>query len=169
MADANKLIPFILKWEGGFVKDPLDRGGATNKGITLNTFRYFLGERNSEYELKNMNERQWEYIFREGYWNPFKGGYINNQSIADICVDWAWASGTKTAIKKVQAILGVDIDGVVGMYTIKAINSADQRDLFRRIKQSRILFVESIVKRNPSQKRFLNGWINRINSITFRV
>ena len=29
----DKLAPFILKWEGGFVNDPLDLGGATNKGV----------------------------------------------------------------------------------------------------------------------------------------
>ena len=29
MADVRKLAPFILKWEGGFVNDPDDLGGAT--------------------------------------------------------------------------------------------------------------------------------------------
>ena len=28
MAKAELLKPFILHWEGGFVDDPLDRGGA---------------------------------------------------------------------------------------------------------------------------------------------
>ena len=37
MANAKRLQPFILRWEGGFVNDPLDRGGATNKGITIGT------------------------------------------------------------------------------------------------------------------------------------
>ena len=41
MANAKLLQPFILRWEGGFVNDPLDRGGATNKGITIGTFRQF--------------------------------------------------------------------------------------------------------------------------------
>jgi lysozyme family protein len=27
-------LPFILRWEGGFVDDPDDRGGRTNKGVT---------------------------------------------------------------------------------------------------------------------------------------
>lgn len=37
MANINKLKPFILKWEGGFVDDPADLGGATNKGVTIGT------------------------------------------------------------------------------------------------------------------------------------
>lgn len=32
MTDIRKLAPFILKWEGGFVDDPDDLGGATNMG-----------------------------------------------------------------------------------------------------------------------------------------
>ena len=35
MAEIKKLAPWILKWEGNFVNDPLDRGGATNKGVTI--------------------------------------------------------------------------------------------------------------------------------------
>jgi lysozyme family protein len=37
MADVDKLLPFILKWEGRFVDDPADKGGATNMGVTLKT------------------------------------------------------------------------------------------------------------------------------------
>lgn len=38
MANSSKLVPFILQWEGGFVNDPDDLGGATNKGITIGAF-----------------------------------------------------------------------------------------------------------------------------------
>ena len=33
MANVNQLAPFILKWEGGFVNDPADLGGATNMDV----------------------------------------------------------------------------------------------------------------------------------------
>ena len=39
MADVDKLLPFILKWEGGFANDPADAGGATNKGVTIATWK----------------------------------------------------------------------------------------------------------------------------------
>ena len=35
MAEIKKLAPWILKWEGNLVNDPLDRGGATKKGVTI--------------------------------------------------------------------------------------------------------------------------------------
>jgi lysozyme family protein len=39
MADLDTFFPFILKWEGGFVDNPADAGGATNMGVTLGTWR----------------------------------------------------------------------------------------------------------------------------------
>lgn len=167
MAKAELLKPFILKWEGGFVDDPLDRGGATNKGITIGTFRNFYGKDATVEQLKHITDEQWLHIFKSGYWDKWKADDIENQSIADIVVDWAWASGTVTSIKQVQKILGVAVDGIVGNDTLTAINTADQRILFDKIHSKRIEFVENIVKRNPSQARFLKGWKNRINSLTF--
>lgn len=41
MADVRKLKPFILKWKGGFVNDPADLGGATNKGVTIDTYKEY--------------------------------------------------------------------------------------------------------------------------------
>jgi lysozyme family protein len=167
MAKAELLKPFILRWEGGFVDDPLDRGGATNKGITIGTFRNFYGKDATVEQLKNITDEQWLHIFKSGYWDKWKADDIKNQSIADIVVDWAWASGTITSIKQVQKILGVAVDGIVGNDTLTAINIAVQRSLFVKIHSRRIEFVENIVKRDPSQTRFLKGWKNRINSLTF--
>lgn len=167
MADAKKLIPFILRWEGGFVDDPLDRGGATNKGITIGTFRHFFGAAATVAQLKNISDAQWLRIFRAGYWDPWRADEIVNQSIADIVVDWAWASGTKTSIRQVQKLLGVTADGVVGPVTLAAIAAAPPRELFDKIHSARVAFVDDIVRRNPSQKRFEKGWKNRINALRF--
>lgn len=169
MADAKKLIPFILKWEGGFSNHPNDRGGATNKGITIATFRHFMGKDATVEQLKAITDNQWERIFVQGYWSPFKADEIDNQSIANICVDWAWGSGTITAIKQVQRLLGVDDDGIVGRITLSAINNANPKKLFDKIKSARLSFVEAIVRRDPTQKVFIRGWRNRINSIAFSV
>ena len=167
MANATLLMPFILRWEGGFVNDPDDSGGATNKGVTIGTFRQFYGKDKTIEDLKNITDEQWLTIFKNGYWNPWKADNINNQSIANICVDWAWASGTKTSIKQVQKILNVSIDGIVGPKTLAAINESNQKELFDKIYNARIEFINNIVKRKPSQKKFLKGWTNRINDFKF--
>lgn len=166
MADARKLTPFILKWEGGFANHPLDKGGATNKGITINTFRSFYPDATVE-DLKKMTDEQWENIFRAGYWDVWQGDKIRHQSVANIVVDWAWASGTRTSIKQVQNILGVKADGIVGPKTLGALNNTNQQELFNDIKAARYRFIEAIIARDPSQAVFRKGWQNRINDIHF--
>ena len=49
MERIEKLKSFILSWEGGFVNDPRDPGGATNKGITIATFRSVFGKDKDNY------------------------------------------------------------------------------------------------------------------------
>ena len=38
----KKALKFVLKWEGGYVNNPNDKGGATNKGITQYTYNNWL-------------------------------------------------------------------------------------------------------------------------------
>lgn len=167
MANARLLMPFILKWEGGFGMHPNDRGGATCKGITIGTYRQFVGRKATVEELMGMTDSQWERIFMQGFWNPFNGDMIMSQPVANMCVDWAWTSGTRTAIRQVQRLVGVAADGVAGPVTLAAINDADSRLLFGRIRAARLEFVEAIVRRNSSQRVFLKGWRNRILAIKY--
>lgn len=168
MAEAQKLVPFILRWEGGFVNDPDDSGGATMKGVTLATFRKFYGANKTIDDLKRITEAQWLHIFKTGYWDVFRGDDIDNQSVANMCVDWLYNSGT-VAIKRVQKIVGVADDGIVGDKTIAAINARPVGPLFEQIKAARIAFVETIARNNPSQRKFLQGWLNRINSFRYEA
>lgn len=166
MAKAEKLIPKILRWEGGFVNDPDDAGGATNKGVTIATFRKFYGKDATIEQLKRITDEQWLHIFKVGYWDKFKADDINDQSVANICVDWLYNSGI-VAIKRVQKIVGVVDDGIVGPKTIGAINAKDAEPLFFQIRAARIAFVETIVRNKPSQRKFLQGWKNRILSYNY--
>ena len=167
MADYTKLVPFIKKWEGGFGNHPKDKGGATNKGVTLATYRMVYGKNKTVDDLKNMTDKEWEHIFKVFFWNKWKADEIKNQSIANILVDWVWMSGLGT-IKKIQSLFGLTADGIVGNKTISYINSHDQEEVFNKIWNRRKSFYESLVNNNPSQKVFLKGWMNRLNTFKFQ-
>lgn len=167
MADKNKLIPIIKRWEGGYSDNPNDRGGATNSGVTLAVYQSVYGKNKTKNDLKRMTNDQWNYIFTKLYWNKWKADEINNQSIANILVDWVWMSGLGT-IKKIQSLFGLTSDGIVGNKTISYINSHDQEEVFNKIWNRRKSFYESLVKNNPSQKVFLKGWMNRLNTYKFQ-
>lgn len=159
MADYKKLIPFIKKSEGGFVNDPLDRGGATNMGITINTYRTVYGSKKTVEDLKHITEQEWEYVFKHIFWDRCRADEIKSQGVANNMVDWVWGSGVN-GIKGVQRLVGVKADGIVGSNTLAAINAAGE-SLFPRITQARIIYYNAIVSRRPNQKRYVNGWICR--------
>lgn len=169
MADIDKVIPIILKHEGGYVNHPLDKGSCTNKGVTIATYRYHFGKNKTCNDLKKITNEQWKYIFKNGYWDRIQGDLINNQSIANFLVDWFYNSGVY-AIKFTQRILGVKDDGIVGNKTIAAINGyKTQKNLFERLWSRRKKQYEDIVNKNQSQQVFYNGWMRRLMSFKFEA
>lgn len=162
MADCRILAPFFLSWEGGYVNHPSDPGGHTNMGVTLSTFRQFMGKDKGVAHLKAMTHEQWMHIFKTGYWDRWRADQIESQSVANLLVDWVWASGAP-GIKKVQELLGVTADGIVGPKTLAALNSQPRDIIFQRIWNRRKAFIESLKNYNV----FGQGWINRLNSIKF--
>jgi len=171
MADITKLSPIILKWEGGFCNDPKDKGGATNMGVTIATWKAQGYDKDKDKDidvndLKLLTKADFEFMLKK-YWDKWKADNINNQSVANILVDWAWGSG-KWGIIIPQRILKVQDDGIVGQQTLSVLNNVNQKGLFDRIFEERQKFLNGIVKNNPSQKRFIKGWLNRLNDFKFQ-
>lgn len=176
MANVKILAPFILSFEGGFVKDPRDRGGATNRGVTLRTWQAYGYDKNSdgridEKDIRLISDRDAvDRILKPHFWDPWQADNpAFDQSLANILVDWGWASGVRTAVRQLQKLLGLKKDGIVGPKTLAAITAADPADLFSRIASARAAYIESLCKANPSQICFRNGWLRRLGSIHYRA
>lgn len=190
MAKVELLLPKILKWEGGFVNDPADSGGATNKGVTLDTYKHYCKLHKLKpptvADLKAITDDTVLAILKEFFWDKMRADEINNQSIANLCVNTLWGSGTGY-IKTIQSVLCVKQDGVVGPKTLAAINgNPNQKTLFDKLWKRRKKFFEDIVASNVAayerkigrkaterellthtKKRFLKGWLNRLNDFQF--
>lgn len=166
MADINKLSPKIAKWEGGFVNDPLDSGGATNMGITIATWKSQGYDKDGDgdidvNDLKLLDYKDFNVILRK-YWNRWRADEIKDQKLAEILVDWVWGSG-KYGITIPQQMLGVVPDGIVGPKTLSALNSQNPEEFHKKIWNRRKEYLFNLVKARPKDQKFLKGWLNRLN------
>lgn len=189
MANVDSLLPYILKFEGGFVNDPADAGGATNKGVTIATWRQVGYDKDGDGDidvddLKLLTDADVRNrVLKPHYWDRWKGDRIKSQGVANILVDWVWGSG-KHGIVIPQRLLGVVPDGIVGEKTLAAINAADPRQLFDTIFEARKKFLHDITNQSVAKyerkigrkateaelkkhtnKRFIKGWLNRLEAI----
>lgn len=173
MAKVSVLLPFILSWEGGFVNNKNDRGGATNKGVTLTTWKSIGYDKDKDgdidvTDLKLITDADVrDRVLKPHYWDKWKADEIKDQSIANLLVDWLWASG-KWGIIYPQQVLGVKADGVVGAKTLAAINNhPNPAVLFSKLWARRKQHFNAIAAATPSQRVFLKGWCNRLEGIAY--
>lgn len=172
MADIKILAPFILSFEGGFVNHPADPGGATNRGVTIATWRQVGYDKDGDGDIDVDDLRLITEadavgrVMKPHYWDRWKADRIGSQSLANILVDWVWGSGAQ-GIKIPQQMLGVTADGIVGEKTLAALNAQNPRIFFDRVKARRVAFIESLCARKPSLKVFRAGWLRRLEAINY--
>lgn len=177
---------YIQPFEGGYINNPLDKGGETYAGIARNFHPTWSGwayiDEQKKFGTIPTNRKfpaiqdKVDNFYLFGQWQPNNFHLIKNQDVANILFDWFINSGSNAAYTKGVETYGVDeilnrdfgfklpLDSKFDTATINAINSVDSTKLYNTIKQERIKFYNALVKNNPSQEAFLKGWLRRINT-----
>lgn len=174
MADFEKAIANVISHEGGYVWAEHDSGGETNFGITdkldglIDRMADVDGDGDGDVLIFNLSKEQAKQIYKREFWNKIQGDLINDQQVANIVFD-AFVNSGKVALKQLQQVIGVDADGSIGPKTLDTLNYASPMLVFNSFKDARIRFYKALVDRKPTQKKFLKGWINRINSFKYEL
>lgn len=169
MADFEKAIKLIFRHEGGYVNHPSDPGGETNLGVTdrldgkVDGKIDINGDGTGDVKVKDLKIDEAKKIYKRVFWDRMQGDKIHSQAIAEILFDGHVNMGSK-ALKLMQEVLNIKVDGVFGDVTINAINNSNEKILFILFKQKRIDFYIRLVEMKPTMKVFLKGWLNRIRS-----
>ncbi|MDD3488327.1 MAG: glycosyl hydrolase 108 family protein [Paludibacter sp.] len=172
MAKFNLALLKVLSHEGGYVNDPDDLGGETYKGIARNSHSSWSGwqiidksKKDKSFPVKIVNDvnlqQLVEQFYFELFWQPLKADQIQNQTSAESVFDFAVNSGLSTSVRLVQSIAGTKIDGIIGAQTLNKINSIDFGYFQAALTVAKIEYYMNIIRRRPTSKKFLLGWISR--------
>lgn len=81
-------------------------------------------------------------------------------------------AGIKTSVKLLQKAVNnvynvkISVDGMIGSTTLKYTNGAKTNEVAREFIEQRNQYYKNLVSKNPSQRKFLNGWLNRVKNTT---
>lgn len=175
MSDAvwKRAAEHVLKVEGGYVDDPADSGGATNWGISLRFVKSSGldldidgdGDIDAD-DMKKLTKKQALDVYKKSFWTSQKYDRMVHPEVAIKSFDMAVNMGPRQANKLVQRAAcdcGEKIadDGVLGPQTLASVNYISEGTMVKAIRRRQIGFYEDLVKRKPTLKKFLKGWLNR--------
>jgi lysozyme family protein len=165
MANFIKALKKTLSYEGGYANVAGDGGGETYRGIARKYHPNWPGWRIVDQKKRKHNEIIPELedevasFYKTHYWDTIRLDEVCNDAIAGFVFD-VYVNSGRSGIKMIQRAVGVQDDGIVGPKTIQAINQTDLATL----KKQREAFYRAIVANNPSQAKFLKGWLARNSS-----
>ena len=136
----KKALRFVLNREGGYSNNPNDKGGATNKGITQNTYNAYLKHNGRPTrDVRNITDAEVEDIYYSSYW---LGAGCEKMSpvFAVVCFDTAVNMGVGRVKPFLQEAQYMDVDTFI-LARIRKYNE---------------------FAKTPSQRTFLHGWLNRV-------
>ena len=162
------VLPHVFTFEGGLSMDREDRGnwttGIIGKG-ELNGTKYGISAMAfPDIDIANLTQDEAKSIYKRQYWD-LSGGDELPYGLDFSVFDFAVNSGVSRAVKELQKILGFkgkDIDGIMGMITLRAVGAvSDIVGLIEEYNNKRLSFM----KRLRVWERYKNGWTKRVHHV----
>lgn len=157
-------LKHVLIKEAGFQDDPRDRGnrlpdgraGSTNLGVTQSVWESFVGHPVSKDDMKRLNTERVSRLYKHKYWDAVHGDDLPS-GIDYLVFDFGVNAGTGRAIKLLQSVLGVTVDGAIGTKTLDAVKKVPIETLMVEYTQAKEDHYRSCVE-FPIYGR---GWLAR--------
>ncbi len=184
-SDFYKAIPYVLKHEGGLSNDKDDKGGITNFGISYSFLKNAAAKEKDimkevdlnhnnkidSYDVRYMTKKEAQDLYKKEFWDKYGYGAINYQPLATKILDISVNMGpTKATSLLRKACKGYNYPLVDSKSPYLRKHEADFLNSLPVVEQDKIIsniitlsidFYEYLAKKNPSQRKFLKGWIKR--------
>ncbi len=153
-------LKHVLVHEGGWANHPKDPGGATMKGVTLNTYRRHYGSSKTKQDLRNIPDNELAEIYRSGYWDKCHCDDLP-KGLDYAVFDAAVNSGPGRSAKWLQAAVGAKQDGGIGPKTLAKVGEHDSVKVTDDICDLRLTFLHSL----DNWATFGRGWNRRVEGV----
>lgn len=166
--------------EGGYVNDPKDNGGETIFGISRKFNPDFScwkqidiwksrGITDPKVLTKLAKDDKYfmdrvAAFYRGLYWNRCKCDELHDL-IRYPVYSCAVNCGVSVASKFLQRAVDEKDDGIIGRKSLVRLAGFPPREILDSFYSQWSNYYDRIVEKNPSQKRFINGWKNRIEQV----
>lgn len=180
-AKAIKLIDMVLQWEGGYGNVKHDAGGETYRGITRKNHPSWSGWKivdskkplkyNQIIKDKSLEENVREFYYTH-YYLPMKIDKMDVLLTSGQVFAMGVNAGLKTGPKLLQKAINkvyhtsIVVDGIVGKTTLSYANGGRRDEVANEVINQCNSYYDAIVARKPTQRKFLNGWKNRVKGVT---
>ena len=156
----DNALKLVLVHEGGFAKHHKDPGGATMKGVTLQTFQRFFGSNKTEKDLKNITQEQLARVYRTGYWDKCRCDQLPSgvdYAVFDVAVN----SGPGRAARFLQSAVGATQDGAIGPGTLGMVDTMEPSSTINNVCDERLAFLQGL----DTFSTFGKGWTKRVSEV----
>lgn len=147
MNNFNDCVTRLLQSEGGYTNDPNDSGGPTNFGITLTDYRKYVNKNGVALDVKNMDKATAKSIYKSKYWDALNCDNLPS-GVDYTCFDYGVLAGVGRPRKALQRFKSLS-----GTKLIDAINN------------ERAAFLQALAAERPKDKKFLGGWLARVERV----
>jgi len=189
MTRAEKFIKLTILAEGGdkYTNDATDKGKGTKFGISdardgkIDGLADLNNDGKGDKRIQDLTCSDATELYKKLYFDPVKADEIHDELLALHVFDFGVTSNCIRAIKYLQKIAGVKVDGVLGSKTLAAVNSSnltqkyiqERRDYYQIIADYSLQTYEKKIGRKATNKekfaytnyKYLKGWLNRVNNL----
>ena len=168
----------IIRHEGGYNDIAEDKGGATNFGISLRFMKGLDPEDSdinddghvSKEDIRALTTEDAKHLYRKYFWDHYNIAQFRAKILQAKMFSLLINMRGRTAMRCMQRAIrscGVKVkdDGLFGdqsrLALRKSLELYDETALLTALRSEAACIYRMIVKRDPSQSKFLNGWLNR--------
>lgn len=162
-----RCLRVVFQNEGLLSDDSFDPGGLTFKGITQAVYDSYRAKNGDSFQsVGMMTDEECDDIYFSLYWSPMNLEVLLNDDLILDVFDHGVNTGIRTSIKLLQRLVGVGDDGFIGEQTSNAVQGFNG-DIVEEFKKRRKLFYVTLAQQKPQLRKFLKGWINRVDNTKF--